>query len=106
MNRDDILKKSREENKNGDEREEKIKLNSFAISAAIGALLCMIFVFIETVFFDRNATLIWIIYCSMMFSKSFLDSIKLKKRTDIVLSILWGLCFVINIVIYILDNIG
>ena len=109
MNKDDILKKSREENQNGDEREKEIKLRSYATSAAIGALLCMVFVFVENIIFDRNSTLIWIIYCGMMFSKCVLDAIKLKKKSDIVLSILWGLCFIIfiiDIVIYILDNIG
>ena len=106
MNKDDILQKSRKENKNGDEREEKIKLRSYATSAAIGALLCMVFVFIENIIFDRNTTLIWIIYCGMMFSKNILDAIKLKKKSDIVLSVLWGLCFAIDIVIYILDNVG
>ena len=106
MNKDEILKMSREENQNGDEREEKIKLRSYATSAAIGALLCMIFVFVEEIVFDRNAILIWIIYFGMMFSKGILDAIKLKKKFDIVLSILWGLCFIINIVIYILDNVG
>lgn len=106
MNKAEILEKSREENRNGDEREEKIKLRSYATSAAIGALLCMVFVFIENIIFDRNTTLIWVIYCGMMFSKNILDAIKLKKKFDIVLSVLWGLCFVIDIVCYILDNIG
>ena len=105
MNKDDVLRMSREENQNGDEREEKIKLRSYAISAAVGALLCMVFVFVENVIFDRNATLIWIIYCGMMFTKCILDSVKLKKKSDIVLSILWALCFVIDIVVYILDNV-
>lgn len=106
MNKDDILKKSREENQNGDEREEKIKLRSYATSAAIGALLCMIFVFIENIIFDRDAPLIWIIYCGIMFSKYIIDAVKLKKKSDIVLSIVWGLCFVIDIVVYILNNVG
>ena len=106
MNKDEILKMSREENQNGDEREEKIKLRSYAISAAIGALLCMVFVFIEEIVFDRSTALIWIIYFGMMLSKSILDAVKLKKKSDICLSILWSLCFVIDIVIYILDNLG
>ncbi len=106
MNKEDILKKSRNENKNGDEREEKIRLRSYATSAAIGALICMVLVCIENVIFDRSTTLIWIIYCGMMFSKCILDAILLKKKSDIFLSVLWGLCFVIDIVIYILDNIG
>lgn len=106
MDKEDILTKSREDNQNGDEREEKIKLRSYAISAAIGALLCMIFVLVENVIFNRSTTLIWSIYCGMMFSKSLLDAIKLKKKSDIILSVLWGLCFVTNIIIYVLDNIG
>lgn len=105
MNKDDILKMSREENQNGDEREEKIKLRSYATSAGIGALLCMIFVMIENFVFDRRATLIWIIYSGMMFSKSIMDAVKLKKRFDIGLSVIWGLVYIIYIVIYILDNI-
>ena len=106
MNKDDILKKSREENQNGDERENEIKLRSYATSAAFGALLCMILVLIEEIILERSTTLIWIIYCGMMFSKSILDAIKLKKKYDITLSILWGLCFAIDIVIYILDIFG
>lgn len=106
MNKEEILSKSRNENQNGDEREEKIKLRSYATSAAIGALICMVFLVIEGVIFDRSTTLIWIIYCGMMFSKSILDAIKLKKKSDIVLSLIWGICLVIDIVIYILDHIG
>ena len=106
MNKEDILEKSRQENKNGDEREAKIRLNSYAMSAAIGALLCIVFVFIENIVFDRSTPLIWIIYCGMLFSKSILDAVKLKKKLDLVLSALWGLCVVLNVVIYLLDNIG
>ncbi len=106
MNKDDILKKSRAENRNGDEREEKIRLHSYAMSAAIGGLLCMICVLIENGIFNRSTTLIWTIYTGMMFSQKLLNSIKLKKRFDIVLSVIWGLCCVINAVAYILSNIG
>ena len=106
MKREEILKMSREENQNGDEREQKIKLRSYAISAAVGALLCMVFVFVEEVLFDRDAVLIWAIYSGMMFTKVLLDSIKLRKRFDIALSVIWGLYFLIDIVIYILDIIG
>ena len=106
MNKEDILKKSREENQNGDKMESKIKLRSYAISASIGALICMVFVFIESFLFDRSTTTIWTIYSGMMFSKSLLDAIKLKKKSDIGLAIIWGICCISNIVIYILDNIG
>ena len=106
MNKDDILKKSRKENQNGDERENEIRLRSYAKSAAIGALLCVIFMFTEYFVFDRRLTPILIIYAGMMFAKSTLDAIGLKKKVDIITSILLGLGFAMFIVLYILDNVG
>lgn len=105
MNKDDILKKSREENKKGDEREEKIKLRSYATSAAIGALICMVFVILEEFAFNRSTTHIWIIYSGMMYSKHLLDAIKLKKKDDILLAVLWGASCLINCIIYVIDNV-
>lgn len=106
MNKEDILKRSREENANGDEREEKIKLRSYSISAKIGAALCMTFVLIEKIAFDRDTTLLWAIYAGMIFCESLLNAIKLKKVSDIILSVATGLCFTVNIVTYLINNIG
>ena len=103
MNKEDILKRSREENANGDEREEKIRLRSYSISAKFGALLCSIFAMIEIIAFDRDTTLLWIIYTGMTFCESLLNAVKLKKVRDIIFSVLWGHCFVICIVCYILN---
>ena len=106
MNKADILKMSREENQNGDEREGKIKLHSYATSAAVGALICMVFILIEGLLFDRSTTVIWTIYCGMMFVKHMLDAIKLKKKKDIVFTVVWGLCCTVNLAAYIVENIG
>ena len=106
MNKEEILRRAREDNHNGDEREEKIRLRSCAISGALGILLCMVLVLAEEVLLNRNATAIWIVYFGMQFIKYFRDAQKLKYKTDITLSILIGLCFVINVVIYIWDILG
>lgn len=105
MNKDDILKKSRKENQNEDERENEIRLRSYAKSAAIGAFLCVIFMIIEKIVFDRHSTQILIIYIGMRLSKSMFDAINMKKKFDIVTSILFGLFFVMFIVLYILDSV-
>jgi hypothetical protein len=105
MNKNDILAKSRNENKNGDERESDIRLRSYAISASIGAIICMLLIIIES-FFDRSTSMIWIIYSGMMVSKDVINAIKLKKKMDIGLSIIWGIVLVLHIILYILDNIG
>ncbi len=106
MNKEDILQKSRKENKKGDEREEKIQLRSYAISAVIGALICMVFIILERNIFDRNANHIWIIYSGMIFSKYLIDAIKLKKKEKVLFSILWGSVCLIHSVLYVMDNVG
>ena len=105
MNKEDILKRSREENKEGDEREERIKLRSYATSAAIGALICLLFVILEGYIFDRSTTHIWIIYCGMMFSKHLIDAIKLKKKNDVLWAVLYGVICLIYVVLYVIDNV-
>ncbi len=105
MNKNDILAKSRNENKNGDERERDIRLRAYATSASIGAIICMLLVIIESVF-DRSISMIWIIYSGMMFSKDVINAIKLKKRMDIGLSVMWGIVLVLHFIVYILENIG
>ena len=103
MNKEDILKRSREENKNGDEREEKIKLRSYATSSAIGALICMVFILLEEFVFNRSTTHIWIIYSGIMFSKHLIDAYKLKKKEDVAFSIIYGAICLINCIIYVID---
>ena len=106
MNKEDILALSRKENRDGDERQERLKLRSFAISAAVGALLCMILVLLEDVVFDRSAAPIWIIYSGMMFCKYIQDAVKLKDHLDTAVSVICGLWFTVQIVQYILENVG
>ena len=103
MNKEDILKRSREENANGDEREEKIKLRSYSISAIFGAFLCAIFSFIEKTVFDRDATLLLTICFGMAFCDSLFNAVKLKKVRNIIHCVIWGLCFGACIVRYILN---
>ena len=105
MNKEEILKRSREEFQDKDEREEKVELRSYALSALIGGLLCLAFVIFEGRIFDRSTMHIWAIYSGMMFSKNVINATKLKKRTDIGFSILWGIIFVLTIIMYIIENI-
>ena len=105
MNKNDILEKSRNENKNGDEREKDVRLRSYSISARVGAIMCALLVLVESLF-DRSTTPIWIIYTGIMFTKAIIDAIKLKKRADIGLSVTWGLLLVLHIGLYIADNVG
>lgn len=85
--------------------EKTFAFSSYAFSAAIGALLCVLFVILEEFIFDRSATPIWIIYFGIMFSQSILDAIRKKAKIDILLSVLWGLALASDIAAYIVTNI-
>ena len=105
MNKFDILRKSREENKYQDEREKNIRLRSYAVATAIGGTICMVFKIVEEEVFNRSGDHLWVIYGGMMFSKYLIDAIKLKKVSDVIISIGWGLLFILSILSYVTDNV-
>ncbi len=53
MNKEDILAKSREDNKNADERELQVRLRANNIAKAIGVAVAFLLVFVEGVFLNR-----------------------------------------------------
>ena len=106
MNKDEILAKSREENKNGDEREKTSRIKSSAISAAVGALLCMIFMIVEELVFDRHSIHLWIIYFGIQFTSNLLEYIEIKRRATLFACITFGIGMLLWITIYILECVG
>lgn len=106
MKKDKNLQNNRTENIFGNDREEKLKYRSLAISGVVGCFICLIFVIIESSVFNRNTSHLWLIYNGMLFSRVLIDAITSKKKKDIVVSIILGLCCVGLLVYYIIDNFG
>ncbi|MBO5090705.1 MAG: hypothetical protein J6C27_07350 [Clostridia bacterium] len=52
MNKDEILAKSREENKSADERQKHLQQKAGTIASAVGMALCCIVAFLEGIFGD------------------------------------------------------
>ncbi len=106
MNKDEILAKSREENKNGDERELKSRDKSYSISAGIATLVCIVMATVEEVLFDRSALNIWIIYTAIEFTSALSGAILCKKKWLVGLSVLMGVLFVAMVLLYVKENIS
>lgn len=104
MNKEDILAKSREENKNGDEREQKVREHAYAMSATYGGLICMIMVMLEDLVFNRDTRAIWIIYGGMLFANSLTGAIQTKSKKYIGLSVLFGTLLILELVVYFIDG--
>ena len=106
MNKDEILAKSRNENKNGDERDFKNREKSYSISAGVATLVCIIIATIEEMLFQRSATDIWVIYAAIEFTTALSGAILSKKKWLVGLSIFMGIVLVAMVYLYIRENLG
>ncbi len=106
MNKDEILAKSRNENKNGDERDLKNREKSYSISAGVATLVCIIMATIEEMLFQRSALDIWVIYCAIEFATALSGAILSKKKWLVGLSIFMGIVLVAMVYFYIRENLG
>ena len=106
MNREEILAKSRAENRNGDEHEKGIREHAQAVSAAVGGLICMLTVASENLLFDRSTTVIWLIYTGMMFAQSLTEATRARTRRYIGFSVIFGILFVLFVALYLAEGFG
>ena len=90
MNRDDILKMSRQENEGRyDEREMLALGKASKVGMAVGALLCVALVLLSEFVFDcpEVGLVGWMVYFSMEGSSKIVQYKELKKRGELV----WGI---------------
>ncbi len=104
MNKDEILAKSRKENKDGDEREIQILANASKIGMAIGGVISAIIIFFSRIVDEPLLGLsAWVVYFSMFGSRRLYQFIQTKEKARLlqaVVGIAYGLtCFVGMIVL-------
>ncbi len=90
MNKDEILRKAREENKGVDEVKRAAEKESAKISLAIGAAVCMLMNLLDALFLhtDVIGDTCWIIYGTMTASQLWVEGICLKKKSYLVGAVL------------------
>lgn len=82
MNKEEILAKSRNENKTGDERAQMIRLQASNFSRAFGLLLCFLFSIVDELVFKTgvlSGVCCWI-YLAAMVAEGWFYSIRMKNR--------------------------
>lgn len=89
MTREEILEKSRKENKAMDEREQAVVLRGASIAKGVGLLLCVLIVFLSDTFGgDPTASLgAFAIYWGMYGTDRAYRWWKLRERSDLLLAI-------------------
>lgn len=98
MDKNEILAKSRNENKNADERENIIKKNAYLVSSVVGIIVCGIFYIIED-----NITY-FIIWFSINSAAEVYQAAKLKKVYNIISCLISLVILGVLIAVYLSDK--
>ena len=82
MNKDEILAKSRNENRNGDEMVQQVKLRTASISRAVGFCLCVFGVFVDSIFLKIGllGLVCWTVYWGMLAAEEWVIYVGLKVK--------------------------
>lgn len=94
MNREEILKASRKENKNKDLAEMEVIYQAGSHASRVGALVCCLISLLSSLLAHIMLYSPWIIYFSMISTQWLVRFIKMKHKSDLVVAILF-LCLTI-----------
>lgn len=89
MNKEEILKASREENRNRDLVELDVKYQAGRYASGVGALVCCIISFLSSTIANVMLYSPWIIYFSILGTQWSVRFIKLKQKSDLILALLF-----------------
>ena len=97
MKKEEILAKSRAENKGQDEREKQVLIKAGQIAFTVGGVMCMLIALFNSILsmVDHGGTrldpklntMLWSIYLSMLGSLFLYKYVKLKKKHELFLAI-------------------
>ena len=100
MNREDILRESRNENRGQDEMEREVRAKAGMLAAKVGGLVCAVMLFLDTILTDRVNNESWAVYCTIYGIICLIPGVKLKKRAEFFFGIILLVCAAINLVFY------
>lgn len=89
MEKDEILKASREENKNKDLAELEVVSQAGSVAARVGATVCCLISLLSSLIAKTMLYSPWTIYFSIMGTQWLVRFIKLKKKSDLMIGIVF-----------------
>ena len=101
MNREEILEKSRRENKGTDEMELIVLNSAGKLAAQIGMLICCVVAVLQVSFTDSMSYESWMIYFSILGTLFTVKYVKLHKKHELLLAILFSALFVFFTVLFV-----
>ena len=102
MNKEEILERSRKENKNGDEHDDFVLGQAGKISSAVGILTCMLISLTSYLIAGRSDSGCWTVMCAIYASAQFVSFRKTKRKSSLILAIIFLLSTIFFAVIYVI----
>lgn len=106
MNKEDILEKSRRENKNRDVAELEVISQASTVAGRVGMLVCCAIAILEVIFTGKPGLGTWAIYFSILATLMLVKYIKLRRRHELWITILYIFCFAAFLTAYVLQLAG
>lgn len=89
MNKEKILESSRRENKNRDLAEMEVTAQAGNIAGRVGATVCVVLTLIFRIFTKTYFLSPWVVYFSILATHTLVKYARLKRKTDLILAILY-----------------
>ena len=106
MKKEEILEASRKENKSKDLAELEISYRAGNIAGRVGAIVCCLISVISFWITDTMLYSPWIIYFSILGTNGLVKYLKIKRKSDLVLTILFLSMCILGLVFFILRLTG
>lgn len=106
MDKDEILKKSREENRDRDFVEEAVLARANALSLGVGMIVCGLLSVLSAVFQDGPAYSVWTVMWSIQAAIFLFKYCKLRRRHELALGLFYGALAVFFFVCYLHLELG
>jgi phosphatidylserine synthase len=100
MNKDEILEKSRQENKSQDLYEKEVAKHAGKGGTIAAAFACFILIIVD-LFFGQNVQGLMAIMMATLAGEFFAKGIKFKRRGDIAVGVFCGLVAIFSLVVHI-----
>jgi hypothetical protein len=106
MDRNDILERSRKENRKMDEREKDALAKAGQRATAVGGVICAFVILFEAIFSDIVSFSTWAVYLSMTGTALLVKYSILRKKHELIFGLLQVILAAIFMVMYMKRMVG
>lgn len=106
MDKEEILARSRRENKNRDFEEMAVLAWAAGIAARAGLIICCLLSVLEVLFRDQVSTAGYTIFFSILGTAMLLKYVKLRRKHELLIAVLYLALFVFFFVLHLRGLIG